>query len=229
MDPLRLHVFEAIRNQSCGDATIDDTNLNASHYIRGILKKYDQAIDRIETNKSHFTEAGMAIHRAKAAKESLKELREVQEKSSWQVDINKVESRFDDLETESDIRVLIRESREREVRAAMKQFEGDPLLFNNAFGEQIRAGDPVICGAVVNSPLQMAVDPDIEKTAGEKSRLAQNPAAAQRLSTLSRGQEIHSELFDFATVELGIDPTDNIVDLAAGKPLTGAMKEVKIE
>jgi len=218
MDPLKIHIFEALRNQSCGDAKIDDTNLNTSRYIRGILKKYTEATDRIEANKNHFTEEGKAIHRQKAAKESLKELREIQERSNWKPDIEKVERKFDDPgETESDIKILIRESREREVRSRMHEVEGDPVSFEMVFGERIRSGDPVITGAVVHSPLTLQIAPELEKVAIEQYRLSKNPFAASRLKTLTKAQQIHTDLFRFAEEELGISQgADSIAELAGG-------------
>ena len=112
----------------------------------------------------------------------------------------------------------------------MREFEGDTHLFHAQYGPAIEAGDPVVCGAIVNSPMQLQVDPALLRTAGEKYRLAQNPMAADRLGTLTKAQTTHDDIFNFARGELGLNAqADNIDDLAAGKPLTAEMQEVKIE
>jgi len=230
MDILRQHLFEALQNTTTGDAAIDDTNLNASYHIVGILKKHEEAMAKIELNRNHYTAEGKDIKRNEAAKESMKELQEVQEKSSWQVDIDKVEKKFDIIADKTDLQVLIEESRQREIRSAMRKIGDDSLLLESNFGQQIRDGDRDICGAIVNSPLPLSLHPDLFKTANEQYRLSKNPTAASRLNTLTQAQDIHNSLFNFARVELGENAVDNIADLASGKPLTEAMaRDVKIE
>ena len=208
MDPLKKEVFKALQAVKTGDEVIDDCNHTASQYVHGILRAHGAALEHIERNKNQYTPAGLEVQREKAAKKAQGDLQEVQGKSNWTPDIAKIEKKFDDVESESDIRVLIRESRERETRSFMRKFEGDPLLFEANFGEMIRDGDPVITGAVVHSPLPLAIDPSLAKTAKEKYRLSTNPMAADRLATLQAAQKIHDDLFRFAEVELGMGDTE---------------------
>jgi len=216
MDPLRKHVFDAIKAATCGDAGVDDTLQNTAAHIGAIIKNYEAAIARILGNKSRYTPEGQAIKRQEAAKKAQKELREIQEKSSWKPDVEKVERRFDNVESESDFKQLISSNLEREVRSHMRKFEGDALLFDANFGEAIRGGDAIICGAVVHSPLPLAIDPTLEKLAVEQYRLSRNPLAASRLKTLTTAQQIHENLFNFASAELGIESEDDIPALSEG-------------
>ena len=209
MDPLKKEVFKALQAVKTGDEVIDDCNHTASQYVHGILRAHGAALEHIERNKNQYTAAGLEVQRTKAGKKARKDLQEIQEKSNWKSDILAVEKRFDTPgETESAIEVLTREMREREVRATMGKFEGDPLLFESHFGQAVRDGNPTICGAVTNSPLPLQIDPDLKKIAKENHRLNRNPMAADRLATLQAAQKIHDDLFRFAEVELGMGDTE---------------------
>ena len=204
MDPLKKEVFEALRGVTTGDEKIDDSLKTVAAHIKGILRAHGAAIEHVDRNKGQYTPAGLEVQRTKVGKKARKDLQEIQEKSNWKSKIEAVEKRFDDIESESDIKIFIRESREREIRALMRGFEGDSLLFEANFGELIRGGDRHICGAIKNSPLPLQIDPALEKIAVEGYRLSKNPLAADRLKTLQAAQDIHGNLFNFAMQELGL-------------------------
>lgn len=218
MDPLRKIVFDAIRAEKTGDEKIDGCNYTASQHVYGILKKFTETCDRVEKNKGELTGKGKRLRVERAGQNSLKELNEIREKSSWQEDIEKIERKFDEPgEMESDIKLLVREFREREAREYMREFKGDSMLFAAEFLAEIEAGDPVICGAICHAPISLKIDPALEDLAREEFRKSRNPSAADRLSTLTEAQKIHTDLFAFAEAELGIDAAQELKLMIDGK------------
>ncbi len=218
MDPLNMHVFESLQKSTTGDAKIDDTNLNFGGYLKGILNAHSNEIAGLEARKNHFSGEGFAIETERIRKETLKKLKDIEEKASWKGDIEQAEAKFDVIEDKADLRILIEESREREVRGHMRELKDDLLTFTAEYGHRIETGDPTVVGAIINSPFDIPVDPGLLKMGVEKMRLRKNPTAASRLKALIAAQDIHNDLFSFAVQEIGADAEgENLLDLAIGQ------------
>ncbi len=207
MDPLNVQVLESLRAMTSGDKRIDDLNDNVARHIIGILRKYEEAMTRIDGKKKHFTPAGLHEEIEKAKADAVRELQELDVKASWLDDIEEIQKKFDVVQDKSDLQILVEEGRQREVRSLMRECIGDDkLAFAKTFGEKIAAGDPTIVQAIVSSPIDIYVEPELLKIGVEKMRLRQNPAAAQRLETLQAAQEIYLDMLNLAKREIGVEP-----------------------
>lgn len=206
MDPLSVQVLESLRAMTSGDKRIDDLNDNVALHIIGIIRKYEEAMTRIDGKKKHFTPAGLHEEIEKAKADAVRELQELDVKASWLKDIEEIHKKFDVVQDKTDLQILIEESRQREVRSLMREVIGDKLIFSKTFGEKIAEGEPTIVQSVLNSPVEIYVEPEILKIGVEKMRLRQNPAAAQRLETLQAAQEIYLDMLNLAKREIGVEP-----------------------
>ncbi|MCK5603023.1 hypothetical protein KAR91_14160 [Candidatus Pacearchaeota archaeon] len=214
MDMLKKQLLDSIKGTRSGDLKIDEANENLSRYVIGTLSKFEEDMARTEAKKTHFTPAGLAAEKEKIRAKAKQEMVEVFEKSSWTRDIGEVGKRFEDLTGKDPIQILIEEGRQRETRQYLREFKDD-IAVMAVFQQRVLDGDKTAIGAIENSPFQsVQVDPSVMKIGIEKMRLRSNPAAAERLDVLQKGQAVYESLKTFFHSELGGDGDDPIKALA---------------
>lgn len=212
MDGLKKQVFDNLREARSGDGKIDELNDNTARTFLGILKKYKEQIEQVNSKKKFLTPAGRNREIEKIQEKARQEIKEIGKLATWENQIKEVQKKFDSGE-KTDIQILIQEGREREMREYLRDFRND-LDAMSAFEQKVIEGNSVAVGAITNAPFEIPIDPGILKIGVEKMRLKTNPAAAERLEVLTNGQEIYENFLNFTQAEIGVVFEDPIADIA---------------